>query len=399
MISLKISSIIMVFLGACFLFAAMVTSKRVYRTVPTALRGRWLTLTALILFFLAGYAAFIVVQLTAIPFPLELLVGAVFLGGAFFVFLVINLAQYTIDRLRDTNDNLEQIVARRTTDLIRTNQELQEEIIEREQVEADLKEATAEAKAANQAKSEFLANMSHEFRTPLNAILGFTEILLQNPSHAERQEYLALVHHSAGRLLDIVNDILDFSKIEARKFALESLPFDLEGMVQSSLSLLEAKARQKGLNLLFSVDPQLPRQVIGDQGRLRQILSNLVENAIKFTEHGEVEVTLAPGNTKKVLPGQVMLHCTIRDTGIGIAPERCQDIFDSFTQGDGSMTRKYGGTGLGLTLSNRLAQMMGGGIQVESEPGRGSIFHVFVILSRVEAPSVPLETSSSHGAE
>ncbi len=386
MTSIKIISTLLVFLGACFLFASMVTSKGVYRSVPAVLRGRWLTLTGLICFFLCGYAAFIVLQFSAIPFPLELLVGAVFMGGAFFVFLVINLSKYTIDKLRDVNDNLEQIVARRTADLVRSNQDLHAEIMERELVEASLQEAKTAAEAANLAKSEFLANMSHEIRTPMNAIIGFTELLLKSGGPAQQQDYLRLVQNSASRLMEIINDILDFSKIEAHKVELEMIPFDLENMVQSSMKMLAVKAHEKQLELVFAIDRQVPRQVCGDPGRLRQILINLVGNAIKFTEQGEVvvRVELAAETGLPVPPGQIMLHCAVHDTGTGIAPERRQMIFDSFTQADGSVTRKYGGTGLGLTISARLAKLMGGDIRVESEPGQGSTFHLYVALTQVE---------------
>ena len=396
MISIRFFSTIMVFLGACFLFASMVTSKGVYRTVPPALRGRWLVLTGLICFFLVGYAAFIVLQFTDIPFPLELLVGAVFMGGAFFVFLVINLSKYTIDKLRDVNENLEQIVAQRTEDLVRTNQDLHAEITVREQVEANLQEAKSAAEAANLAKSEFLANMSHEIRTPMNAIIGFTEILLKNGGPCQQQDYLRLVQNSAGRLMEIINDILDFSKIEAQKIELETISFDLESLIQSSMKMLAVKAHEKGLELVFAIDHQVPRQVRGDPGRLRQILVNLVGNAIKFTEHGEVvvRVALAPAGGLPLARGQVVLHCAVRDTGIGIPPERCKIIFDSFTQGDGSVTRKYGGTGLGLTISARLAKMMGGDVWVESEPGKGSTFHLTIRLDQVEAVDSTLDLAS-----
>jgi two-component system sensor histidine kinase/response regulator len=403
MISTKIFSTIMVLLGACFLSASMAISMGVYRTVPPALRGRWLTLTGLMCFFLAGYAAFIVLQFTEIPFPLEILVGSVFMGGAFFVFLVINLSKYTITKLRDVNDNLEQIVTKRTAALVRANQDLHEEIIEREETEGKLQEAKAMAEAANQAKGDFLANMSHEIRTPMNAIIGFTEILLKNGHPEQHRDYLRLVQNSADRLMGIINDILDFSKIDANKIELETIPFDLENLIQGSMKMLALKAHEKNLELVFAIDHQIPKMVCGDPGRLRQILINLVSNAIKFTEQGEVVVwvTLADESSgQPVPPGMFMLHCAVRDTGIGIPPERLDIIFDSFTQGDGSVTRRYGGTGLGLTISLRLARMMGGDIRVESEVGQGSTFHLYLCLRRAEAESnAPLDLASKAEVE
>jgi len=341
-----------------------------------------------------GYLGFIFLQLTNCPFPLELLVGAVFMGGAFFVFLVINLSRHSIDLLRDLNDNLERQVAQRTKELVESNYALHDEIVEREQVEVSLQEAKTAAEAASLAKSEFLANMSHEIRTPMNAIIGFTDILVKNDGHAQRHDYLKLVQTSAIRLMDIINDILDFSKIEAHKVELEEIPFDLEIMMGGCLKMLAVKAHDKGLELVGSLDRQLPRQVKGDPGRLRQILINLLGNAIKFTEHGEVALRLAPGEATPATQGMVNIHCTVRDTGIGIAPGQRGIIFDAFTQADGSMSRRYGGTGLGLTISSRLARMMGGDLWVESELGQGSTFHLSLPLAEVKEPSPPLAVAS-----
>jgi hypothetical protein len=390
MISIQFFSTALVVLGACFLLASILTSKRVYRLVPTAHRGRWLTLTALICFFLVGYIAFILLQLTDSQFPLELLVGVVFMGGACFVFLVINLSKDSINEMRDVNDNLERLVAQRTKDLVQSNYALHDEVVERKQIEVRLQEAKTAAEAANLAKSEFLANMSHEIRTPMNAIIGFTEILLKNNLHEQRQEYLQLVQTSATRLMDIINDILDFSKIEAHKIELEEIPFELETLLQGCLKMLAKKAHEKGLELVGAIDRQLPRQVIGDPGRLRQILINLLGNAIKFTERGEVVLRAELAEDPQLAAGKIKLHCAVQDTGIGISPAQAEIIFDSFTQGDGSTSRKYGGTGLGLTISARLAQMMGAEIRVESEPGQGSTFHFSICLAAAETPSPPL---------
>lgn len=371
------------------MLVSILISKGVYRIVPKGLHVKWLVLTGLMCFFFTGYLGFIVIQHTNIPFPLELLVGAVFMGGAFFVFLVINLSKNTIAKLRDLNDNLEQIVTQRTSDLVRTNQDLQKEIVEREQAEAKMEEAKTVAETANRAKSEFLANMSHEIRTPMNAIIGFTEILLKNENHSQRNDYMKLVQNSAHRLMDIINDILDFSKIEAQKVELEIIPFDLENLVQGTMKMLAIKGHEKGLEVVLGIAPEVPRMVCGDPGRLRQVLVNLVGNAIKFTEQGEVVMRISVAeNIDLPLPvnnDQVMLHFAVQDTGIGIPPERIKVIFESFTQADGSVSRKHGGTGLGLSISARLAAMMGGDIQVESKLGQGSTFNFYLPMAQGEA--------------
>lgn len=388
MIDSKLLSSIMVGLGAGFLVVSILISKGVYGMAPKDLHAKWLTLTGLMCFFLTGYLGFIVLQYTDIPFPLEVLVGVVFMSGAFFVFLVINLSKHTIVQLRDLNDNLLQIVARRTNDLVNTNHELEKKIIEREEAEAKLEEAKRVAEAANRAKSEFLANMSHEIRTPMNAIIGFTEILLKNENHAQRHDYMKLVQNSANRLMDIINDILDFSKIEAQKVELENIPFDLENLIQGTMKMLAVKAHEKNLELVFDIAPEVPSMVCGDPGRLRQVLVNLVGNAIKFTEQGEVVVRVSTEDKAApplpVKEGQLLIHFSVHDTGIGIPPERIKAIFESFTQADGSVSRKYGGTGLGLSISARIAFLMGGDIRVESEVGRGSTFHLSIPLAHGE---------------
>ena len=278
-------------------------------------------------------------------------VGILALSGARAVAMYRELAEREA-RLESAHADVERIVVERTE---------------------ELRTATHAAQAASRAKSEFLANMSHEIRTPMNSVLGFTDILLDTPLSDEQRDHVETIHRSGDTLLKIINDILDFSKMEARKLTIERAPFDLRKVALDASELLRPAATQKGLALTLQVAEDVPRDLVGDAGRVRQVLLNLIGNAIKFTAAGHVTVEIEWMRARGA-SDRDEVRCTVTDTGIGIPPDKYELLFQEFSQADGSTTREFGGTGLGLTISKRLLELMGGCIGFTSQVGQGSCF-------------------------
>ena len=299
-----------------------------------------------------------------------------------------------IQRERAARQSAERLLEEKSLALYNANLSLQAAAEQAERLvvqrTAELSQALHTAKLASLAKSDFLANMSHEIRTPMNGIIGMTDLALDAATAEEAHEYMVIVQRSALSLLDIINDILDFSKIEAGKLSLEQIPFDLRQTVDDCLQVLMPRAQEKDLAMACTFGPESPAFVVGDPTRLRQVLINLIGNAIKFTKRGSIAINIHPVHSQ----GAAMdLRFSVRDSGIGIPADKLDTIFEAFSQADTSTTRHYGGTGLGLTITQRLVSLMGGRLSVNSEWGVGSEFHFVLPYTVAAAPVATVATT------
>ncbi len=321
--------------------------------------------------------------------PVEIAATPVRLDGNWYAFAVVRDVSEQVRReeeLRRAKERAEEMA----TELTNINTAL-------EQTTLWAKEMAAQAAMANAAKSEFLANMSHEIRTPMNGVLGMLTLLGQTQLDSEQQDYIQTIRYSGETLLHIIDEILDFSRVESGKINLEELEFDLREEVEQAVLLFGGRAELKGLELVTTISGRVPRRVLGDSGRLRQVLINLTGNAIKFTDRGEVSVDV---DADEPLDGRARIRVVVRDSGIGMTPDVVRNLFHPFFQGDGSITRRFGGTGLGLAISKKLIEAMKGAIEVESTPGQGTTFRFSLPLKVVEpaapAPDEELALLSSH---
>ncbi|HIJ89595.1 MAG: ATP-binding protein [Desulfobulbaceae bacterium] len=281
----------------------------------------------------------------------------------------------------------------------RLNQEREKEYARKLESEiakqtAELREANVRLEEISRLKSDFLANMSHELRTPMNAIIGFSELLTETSLTEEQYDYTRTITQSATSLLTLINDILDLAKIEAGKLELERLPFDLAEVIGNVAAMFKIPAREKGVSVTSRIDSRIPKKIMGDSNRLRQILINLVGNAMKFTERGGIDIQV---DYEREAAGRIVSRFSVRDSGIGIPPDRVEAIFEKFTQADGSTTRKYGGTGLGLAICLQLVELMGGHLAVASEVGKGSTFYFVIPLEEASAEAISLKEHKGTG--